>query len=230
MAGLGVNALTTSAYCPQSQQPELKHAAVRLERAELPWQLVAAAWLPQDEALALRERLRGLFGRFGYAVCVPFGREPQPRIGVLFRARGREARARRAGRAGSRAAACEAGAVLRYADARAGQHARDAPARRRHACRPSCWPATPRRRAGCSTCCSAAQPAAAFGRALLAARRQPPQPVAPRSRQVCACHDVSEEAIVAAAARQSAAMPASACSSCRRSCAAAPNAAPACRR
>ncbi len=61
------------------------------------------------------------------------------------------------------------------------------------ACRPSCWPVMPRRRAGCSSCCSRAQPAAAYGRALLAARRQPPQPVAPRSRQVCACHDVSEE-------------------------------------
>jgi assimilatory nitrate reductase catalytic subunit len=40
------------------------------------------------------------------------------------------------------------------------------------------------------------QPAAAFGRALLSASRQPPQALAPRSRQVCACHDVSEAAIV----------------------------------
>jgi assimilatory nitrate reductase catalytic subunit len=40
-------------------------------------------------------------------------------------------------------------------------------------------------------------PAAAFGRALLAASASPPQPVVPRGRQVCACHDVSEEAIFA---------------------------------
>ena len=46
LAGLGVNALTSSAVCPQSKQPELKHAAVRLERADLPWQVVAATWLP----------------------------------------------------------------------------------------------------------------------------------------------------------------------------------------
>jgi assimilatory nitrate reductase catalytic subunit len=45
------------------------------------------------------------------------------------------------------------------------------------------------------------QPAAAFGRALLAASRQPPQPVTERSPQVCACHDVSEARIVAALAR-----------------------------
>jgi assimilatory nitrate reductase catalytic subunit len=44
-------------------------------------------------------------------------------------------------------------------------------------------------------------PAADFGRALLAASPRPPQPVAPRSPQVCACHDVSEERIVTALGR-----------------------------
>jgi len=34
-----------------SRQPELKHAAVRVEAAELPWALVGAAWLPADAAL-----------------------------------------------------------------------------------------------------------------------------------------------------------------------------------
>ena len=38
--------------------------------------------------------------------------------------------------------------------------------------------------------------AAAFGRALLAASARAPLPVAPRSAQVCACHDVSEARIV----------------------------------
>jgi assimilatory nitrate reductase catalytic subunit len=42
------------------------------------------------------------------------------------------------------------------------------------------------------------QPAAAFGRALLSASPTPPSPVVSRSPQVCACHDVSEQAIVAA--------------------------------
>jgi assimilatory nitrate reductase catalytic subunit len=40
-------------------------------------------------------------------------------------------------------------------------------------------------------------PAAGFGRALLAARPQAPQALAARSPQVCACHDVSEAAILA---------------------------------
>jgi assimilatory nitrate reductase catalytic subunit len=39
------------------------------------------------------------------------------------------------------------------------------------------------------------QPAAVFGQALLAGSREPPGPVAPRSPQVCACHDVSEARI-----------------------------------
>jgi hypothetical protein len=33
----GVNALTTSAHCATSKQPELKHAAVKVLKAELPW-------------------------------------------------------------------------------------------------------------------------------------------------------------------------------------------------
>ena len=42
----GINALTSPAFCPQSKQPELKHAAVKILKAELPWKLLALAWLP----------------------------------------------------------------------------------------------------------------------------------------------------------------------------------------
>jgi len=75
----GVNGLTTPAFCPTSRQPELKHCAVRIERAGLDWRLRAMAWLPQEEALARRERLRPLLAEFGYAACLPFGREPDAR-------------------------------------------------------------------------------------------------------------------------------------------------------
>ena len=89
MAGQGVNALTTGAVCPQSRQPELKHTAIKLEAARLPWQVVAAGWMPAADAPAVRERLRALFVHFPYAVCVPFGRESAEapgRVGLLFRA------------------------------------------------------------------------------------------------------------------------------------------------
>jgi assimilatory nitrate reductase catalytic subunit len=76
--------LPSPAFCAISKQPELKHCAVRLEPAALPWRLRAMAWLPQDEALARRERLRPLLARLGYASCLPFGREPdaQGRLGL----------------------------------------------------------------------------------------------------------------------------------------------------
>ncbi|MFL6696519.1 MAG: molybdopterin-dependent oxidoreductase [Vitreoscilla sp.] len=80
----GINALTTPASCPQSRQPELKHCAVRIARAGLSWRLRAMTWLPQDEALTRRERLRPLLEQFGYASCLPFGREPDAlgRVGL----------------------------------------------------------------------------------------------------------------------------------------------------
>ena len=80
----GVNTLTSPAPCPHSRQPELKHAALEVNRAELPWPLLALAWL-DDEAAAWQAglQLRSLFTPFGFASCVPFGRE---RAGLLFRA------------------------------------------------------------------------------------------------------------------------------------------------
>lgn len=202
MAGLGVNALTSSATCPQSQQPELKHAAVRVERAALPWQLVGACWLPQANALLAREKLRALFADFPYAVCVPFGREePEEtsRVGVLFRAAA--ALPQMAALATIEEALQLSGSTaLRYADARNGQHramrlnddgslqafllAGDASAQ-----------------AWVLDLLQQVQPAAAFGRALLAASKSPPSPVAAKSKQVCACHDVSEHAITSVLAQ-----------------------------
>jgi assimilatory nitrate reductase catalytic subunit len=79
----GINAITTSAYCPSSKQPELKHAAVKILKAELPWNLLAVAWLPEEAAHSARTRLQQLMARFEFASCVPFGREQS---GLLFRA------------------------------------------------------------------------------------------------------------------------------------------------
>ena len=89
----GVNALTNSAACPQSRQPELKYTAVKLLKAELPWRLTAISWLPAEEALLVRERMREFMGDFAFASCVPFGREPSERgvCGVLFRGARHEA-------------------------------------------------------------------------------------------------------------------------------------------
>ncbi len=86
----GVNAITTSSYCPISKQPELKHAAVKILKAELPWNLLAVAWLPEESAHTTRAQLQDLMASFEYASCVPFGREDaeggSTQRGILLRA------------------------------------------------------------------------------------------------------------------------------------------------
>ena len=75
MSGAGVNALTLSAFDPISHQPELKHAAVQVEKAELPWQMSALVRLDPAEGLAPMLRLQGVLARFPYASLGLFGRE-----------------------------------------------------------------------------------------------------------------------------------------------------------
>ncbi|HEX4855996.1 MAG TPA: nitrate reductase, partial [Limnobacter sp.] len=77
----GVNALTLDAVDPYSKQPELKHAAVNIQRAHLPWQLVVFVY--SEHWLGIWQQARKLYSEFDAAMCVPLGRE-QP--GVLFRA------------------------------------------------------------------------------------------------------------------------------------------------
>ncbi len=90
----GVNALTQPAYCPTSKQPELKHSTVAIEPVDLPWKLVAMAWLPSGNALAVREAAALLGRDFAFFSCVPFGNEGRApdsmvhsggRVGVLLR-------------------------------------------------------------------------------------------------------------------------------------------------
>ena len=87
-ARLGVNGLTLPVLDPQSFQPELKHAAVRLETANLPWHLAAFGWMPAAQAHALRRQLMQELGDLPFVMCVPFGRE---RTGLLLRAAARGA-------------------------------------------------------------------------------------------------------------------------------------------
>ena len=77
----GINALLPQACDPVSKQPELKHAAVAVRKAELPWQWVACAEFSSARWFAVHTQLRGYFARFPYASCIPFGRE---RNGLLW--------------------------------------------------------------------------------------------------------------------------------------------------
>ncbi|MES2956950.1 MAG: molybdopterin-dependent oxidoreductase, partial [Pseudomonadota bacterium] len=208
----GVNALMPSAHCPQSKQPELKHAAVKLLKAELPWHLVAAAWLPQGEALVAQQQLRALMPAFDYAHCVPFGREGSDivsadapaRVGVLLRAAAQQPASNELMTQIERVLGIAGAQVLRYADARRGQRR----AMRLHAAA-ELDAATLDAfllagDAGAATwvlgLLQDGQPARPFGQALLNGRASPPAAVKPRAPQVCNCFDVSQSAIVDALA------------------------------
>ncbi|MDQ7976321.1 molybdopterin-dependent oxidoreductase [Paraburkholderia sp. SARCC-3016] len=64
VASGGINETTHGAVDPHSKQPELKHAAVRVERADLPWRMIAAR---RGDALALQAALQPLLRECAYA-------------------------------------------------------------------------------------------------------------------------------------------------------------------
>ena len=78
----GVNILTNKANDPVSRQPELKHSALAIKRAELPWQAVLVGWFEAGQAQTLRTSLMAAAQSFAFAACVPFGRE---RHGLMLR-------------------------------------------------------------------------------------------------------------------------------------------------
>jgi assimilatory nitrate reductase catalytic subunit len=191
----GVNGLTNPARCPRSRQPELKHTAVRIAPAELPWKLLALAWLPADEALSLREQLRPLMPAFGFASCVPFGRE---RTGLLFRAAAPEAAPEALLMQIEALLGLQAEGVLHYADRKRGQRRSmrlvgDGQAQRLDGC---LLAGDIRAEAWVKPLLQDELPAQAYGRALLIPGAQAPVALTPRGRQVCSCFDVGEAAIL----------------------------------
>jgi len=204
-ANSGVNGLTQPRFCPTSKQPELKHAAVSITPVQLEHGLVAAAWLPADEALALRERLKPWMAKSPYAACVPFGREPDPqgRVGVLFRAARAEAWSADAVAEVSNLFGLDGDTVMRYDDAAQHQHRamkllQDGDDRRLTA---MLLVGDTAADAWIRPLLQDDQPAQAFGSALLAPGAEPPVAVASRGKQVCTCFNVTEPDIVATLAQ-----------------------------
>ncbi|MBO9652042.1 MAG: molybdopterin-dependent oxidoreductase [Variovorax sp.] len=199
----GVNALTTSSYCPDSKQPELKHAAVKILKAELPWSLLAAAWLPQEAALDVTAALRDLMRSFPFASCVPFGSgaalggNAQERTGVLFRAAAYEAPPDALLAQIESLLALSGADTLRYADVRRGQ---------RRAVRLVRSGADAylegfllggdtRAEAWIKALLQDRLPAQSYGRQLLRPGAAAPGNVASKGKIICSCFGVTEAAI-----------------------------------
>ena len=193
----GVNALTSPAFCPTSKQPELKYAAVKILKAELPWRLLAVAWLPDDQAHKARDQLRELMPAFAFASCVPFGRD---RSGVLFRAAAHEAAADEMLLQIEGILGLSSAEVLHYADQKRGQ---------RRSMRLRANAADTQldgfllagdisAEAWVKTLLQDELPAQAYGRLLLAPGAKAPIAIAAKGKQICSCFDVSERQIEAA--------------------------------
>jgi assimilatory nitrate reductase catalytic subunit len=197
----GVNALTTSAFDPVSKQPELKHAAVKVLKAELPWTLLGLAWLPPERVGATRAALRRLMARFPYASCVPFGHD---KTGLLLRAAADAAPPEELLTEIEALLGLDVSGVLRYADRKRGQ--RRALLQRRDADTPA-GPATlqavllggdTRAESWLRALLQQELPVQAYGRLLLMPGAQAPAALdaaRPRARQVCTCFNVDEDSI-----------------------------------
>ena len=191
----GVNALTTQARCPTSKQPEFKHTAVKVLKAELPWTLLGVAWLPDDSALTARQGLQALMSTFPFASCVPFGRE---RTGLLFRAAAHESPAPELIARIEALLALDSADTLRYAD-RKTQQQRAVRLRQTEAGRQlegfllaGDTSAEPWLKALLQD----QLPADAYGRLLLMPGAKAPVAVKTQGKQVCTCFNVGEAAIL----------------------------------
>jgi assimilatory nitrate reductase catalytic subunit len=196
MNSAGANALTIPAVDPQSHQPELKHAAVRVDKLELPWDMVVMRSVSEAEAPTLLSAAQPLLAEFGYATLGLFGRE---RPAVILRAANKVPVADILLEAVDRCFGFDPAACLSYADARRGVAKRVMVADGRVA---------GVRLTGETAARGWLREAVAEGMAIDTVRRWVLAPVsAPpvnanaggnsRGRIVCNCHDVSENEISA---------------------------------
>ncbi|HEX2012858.1 MAG TPA: molybdopterin-dependent oxidoreductase [Roseateles sp.] len=185
----GINAVTQGAFCPDSRQPELKFAAVAVQRLELPWRLSAAAWGEAGHAL------RAVLGELDYAHCLPAA-GPDGLQGWIFEAASAAPIAPELVQRVAAILGLQGMGVLRYADTRRGRlrllRLDDAGQRLQGLLTvgeggQGAWLHQLWREAGA---------VAPHGRRLLAPDAgDAAQDLAPKSPQVCNCFDVSEARI-----------------------------------
>ncbi|MEO7855162.1 MAG: (2Fe-2S)-binding protein [Rubrivivax sp.] len=143
---------------------------------------------------------------FGYASALPFGREPDGSVGVVFRAGHVEPVDAALLQAVESALGLVGARVLRYADPKRGQHRAirldDSGDNAEHArLQAFVLAGDVRAEAWVLPLWRDQQPARAFGARLLAANATRPAALVARGAQVCTCFDIGEAQIIAALAR-----------------------------
>ena len=181
-ARLGINELTLPALDPSSRQPELKHCAVRVERADLPWCLVAFGSASLEDLTPFMEAApfasRTLIGRDRAGVLLRLAfKQPADNalleaIDEVFGLDGAGLRYEDARRGIGRRIALEDGVIRAV---RLSGDTRSEPWLKEH------W--------------ARAAPIGELRRYLLLPMDAPPGVTAPRGRTVCNCFDVSETEI-----------------------------------
>jgi len=189
----GVNTITSPAFDALSRQPELKHAAVKVEKASLPWRLVAFVRLEPENLLSTLDAVLHLQSEVAFASAVPFGRESP---GLLLRAAAEQSPSDAWLATLDAILGLEGDDVLRYDDLRRGHSRRlrivgDALASARltgdgPAIASGEW---------LREWLASGQSVAQIRRALLLPSATAPSGLVPASRVVCQCFGVSERAI-----------------------------------
>lgn len=199
----GINAVTTPAYCPTSKQPELKHTAVKILKAELPWSLLTMAWLPPDEVLAVHRALQPLMAMFPFATCVPFSGNTRDaaggeRSGLLFRAAAHDTPADALLEQIEALLGLQSADTLRYADRRRGQRRSVRLVRRADqsaGLEAFLLAGDTSAEAWIATLLREELPAQSYGRLLLSPGSRAPLAVQSRGKPVCTCFNVTDLAI-----------------------------------
>jgi assimilatory nitrate reductase catalytic subunit len=197
----GVNTVTSPAFDPHSRQPELKHAAVKIERANLPWRLTAFVRVDPGRFVHVLDALLPLQSELAFASAVPFGRDAP---GLLFRAAAEQPPSDAWVATLDRLLQLDGDDVLRYDDPRRG-HSRRLRVHGEHL-------ASARLTGDAGAIASgewlrewlvSGQSVAEIRRALLLPSVHPPASLVAASRMVCQCLGVTERAVAASLAAAS---------------------------
>ena len=189
-ATFGVNGLTQPTFDKVSKQPELKHSAVKILKAELPWRLALFGWVDEQAALDLQRQLRPLMKRFAYSACTLFG---STRTGVLFRAADDYAADPVLVQQLTAMFGLDAAAVLRYDDSRRGTSRRIAVEGGR--LRAVALSGDTTAEHWLKQVLEQEADVAPFGRMLLSPSATAPQGFRQRGKVVCSCFNVARDEI-----------------------------------